>query len=162
MKKLLKKVIAAMLCMGLFLVVGCKKDNPVIAGGGIEEPIIEISLEYTKWKAAGIVDAKTGILTKLRPEDCDMCYTIKFMTDSTFGGKAENNTYFGKYEFDTATHTMHISGLSQTFVGSWFDEELYLWSLRDVHSCFIEDNKLQLYFNEDHYLLFNFVDYEKK
>ena len=60
MKKLLKKVMAATLCMGLFLVVGCKKDNPVISGGGIEEPkpeypIIVPFTEYTlpetcQWK----------------------------------------------------------------------------------------------------------------
>jgi len=60
MKKLLKKVMAATLCMGLFLVVGCKKDNPVVSGGGIEEPkpeypIIVPFTEYTlpetcQWK----------------------------------------------------------------------------------------------------------------
>ena len=62
MKKLLKKGMAAMLCMSLFLVVGCKKDNPVISGGGpgeepepivypIDVPFTEYTLSETcQWK----------------------------------------------------------------------------------------------------------------
>ena len=56
------KVMAAMLCMGLFLVVGCKKDNPVITGSGpgeepepivypIDVPFTEYTLSETcQWK----------------------------------------------------------------------------------------------------------------
>ena len=62
MKKLLKKVMAAMLCMGLFWGVGCKKDNPITTGSGpgeepepieypIEIPFEEYTLPETcQWK----------------------------------------------------------------------------------------------------------------
>ena len=44
MRKLLKKGMAAMLCMGLFWGVGCKKDNPITTGSGPgEEPV---DMEY--------------------------------------------------------------------------------------------------------------------
>ena len=46
MKKLQKKSAIAILCtimIGLFLIGGCKKDNPVTSGGGIEGPV---DMEY--------------------------------------------------------------------------------------------------------------------
>jgi len=53
-----------------------------------------ISLEDTKWKLVGIVDAQTGILTELEPKDCKECYTLTFDTDTTAQGMAVRNIVF--------------------------------------------------------------------
>ena len=41
------------------------------------------SLEGTKWKLTGFVDATTGVLTTPIPKDCKNCFTLTFDTEYT-------------------------------------------------------------------------------
>jgi hypothetical protein len=40
------------------------------------------ALKGTKWKLIGIVDAETGVLQELEPQDCAECYMLVFDTDN--------------------------------------------------------------------------------
>ena len=67
MKTNILKLTAILLVLtGIFC--SCQKDG--------------IKLKGTKWKLAGIVDSKTGVLTELEPQDCEECYTLMFLTDT--------------------------------------------------------------------------------
>lgn len=48
------------------------------------------SLANTQWKLAGIFDTQTNTLKELEPKDCDECYTLNFLSDSTLTGRGVN------------------------------------------------------------------------
>jgi len=155
----LKKSIVAILCMimiGLFFVVGCKKDKSATAGdqGNFSNP--ETSLQGTKWKLVGIVDAETGILKELEPKNCEYCYTLMFETSTFLTGFGQANSLNGPYKIDYTTGDIHIRIGTATFVyNGYFDEELYLESLNKVYYFSVKEDQLLLYFNQRSYLLFN-------
>ena len=160
-----KKGMAAMLCMvvvGLFLIAGCIKDKPVVITGGNggqgqgSDP--ETSLEGTKWKLVGIVDAETKELKEFEPkewENDDELYRLTFDTDSTLSGKGVCNILYGKYEIDYTVNNIHILMWTSTLAANLFDENLYLESLNNVYYFSVQEKKeLHLYFNRHNYLLF--------
>jgi len=154
-----KKGMAAMLCMGLFWGVGCKKNNPISG----TEPDTEISLKGTKWKLVGIMDMLIGELTELEPEDCEDCYTIAFDNiDDFFEGKAVEVVFLSpcytvNYTFSTIQFPM---GIERPDADDIYDGNLYLeiWSFnfREVQPFELRDSELKLYYNDKrNYLLFN-------
>jgi len=76
---LMQRITTAALCVVFFMASGCGEQQP--SGNG-DEPLT--SLAGTNWKLAGIVDKRTGKFSKLKPIDCESCYTISFDTDVEF------------------------------------------------------------------------------
>ena len=70
----------------------CKKNEEPLPGGNTNEK--EKSLKDTRWKLAGIVNAETGVLTELEPNDCEWCYTLVFDFDSSAIGGASPHLVF--------------------------------------------------------------------
>jgi hypothetical protein len=64
--------------MSLFIMsTGCTKKEKE------KEPILG-----TKWKLVGIVDVQTGELKELEPKDCEECYTLTFLSNTTAEGRS--------------------------------------------------------------------------
>ena len=120
--------------------------------------IQEVSIVNTNLKLLGIVDEETGNLTELITYSSQYCttYTLKFTSDSTFRGKGDCNDLWGKCEIDYTTNSIDFFELGGTFAGCHpdSDEGLYKELLRSVYYFSLQDNKLILYFDEQHYLLF--------
>jgi hypothetical protein len=75
MKKILKFTAILLIVAGNFSCGDKEDDN-------------NNTLKGTKWKLAGIVDVQTGKLTELEPKDCEECYTLAFLTDTTAEGRS--------------------------------------------------------------------------
>jgi hypothetical protein len=57
-------------------------------------------LKGTTWKLVGFADVETGTLRKAVPEDCESCYTVRFLTDTVFSGTSHTNKIDGYYHVD--------------------------------------------------------------
>ena len=54
-----------------------------IAGCNSKDDELLSFLKGSKWKLTGIVDTQTDELRVLEPTDCEECYTLTFITNST-------------------------------------------------------------------------------
>ncbi|MDR2968271.1 MAG: hypothetical protein LBV32_01550 [Tannerellaceae bacterium] len=82
------------------LCIGCRDENEGWENHSSQEGTREKQegsrekLEATRWKLAGIVDETTGTLKVLDPKDCEECYTLTFVTDSTATVRSiDHNTF---------------------------------------------------------------------
>jgi len=74
-------------------------------------PDVDSGLTGTSWKLMGIVDIKTGSLTKLEPKDREEYYTLTFNTDTTIYSYSTINQIFGNYNVNYETRGINITGL---------------------------------------------------
>ena len=122
------------------------------------------SLEGTKWKLAGIVNAKTGVLKILEPKNCENCYTLAFDNMvpyceedilSSFSTYSSTNKLGGCYTVDYAQHSIHIFNFGGTKIGENGDGNLW-WDIFPIIEYFsLQKNQLRLYYNgKNNYLLF--------
>jgi len=89
---ILRKGTAKLLCVILLislLATSCKK-TPLSDELQDDPSKTEITLPGTSWKLVGIVDPRTENLKVLEPNDCEECYTLTFLTDSTLSGQGVN------------------------------------------------------------------------
>ena len=77
------------------------------------------NLSGTNWKLAGIVDTKTGVLTKIEPKDCEKCYTLTFDTDTTFSTFSSSNELGGNYTVDVTKRSICIVSIGGTKLAKW-------------------------------------------
>jgi hypothetical protein len=92
-----------------------------------------VSLQGTKWKLAGIFDAKTDTLIKeLELKDCGVCYTFIFDdTDSIYFRTILNN-YGGTYEVDYEVSKIRIIEIWGTMIGEMHEDvQLYYGILNE-------------------------------
>jgi hypothetical protein len=114
------------------------------------------TLKGTKWKLVGIVDAQTGELQVLEPNNCEECYTLTFETDSMCRGNSSSNLIVVKFDVNYKTSAFCISNIGGTEICEILDGDLYRNTLYEVQSFFYTENALILYFNENkNYLLFS-------
>jgi hypothetical protein len=73
MKRIIFKTAAIVLILAG--VIACKKEKEETS-----------SLQGTKWKLAGYVDAATGNRIDAEPANCERCYTLTFDTETTASG----------------------------------------------------------------------------
>ena len=173
-KRQSKKMIITLLCVMSLLAftVACSKLNDINVGGGNNKSpdTTEFSLLNTKWKLEGIVNAETGVLTVLEPTSCSCapetlvviedleCYMLIFDSETIFSGYSTNRYLQGEYSVNYATNDIHITmGPLICLDEVHFDGELYVQYLDEVlyYSLQHSGRKLQLFFNESNYLLFN-------
>jgi hypothetical protein len=57
----------------------------------VEQPPFP-TLEGSRWKLVGIIDASTGAVRELAPKDCATCYMLTFDTDNTADMRSKRNT----------------------------------------------------------------------
>ena len=147
-----KKGTVVMLCMvlmGVFFVVGCKKDKSLATD-------TETTLQGTKWKLVGIVDAETGTLQELEPKDYEECYTITFDADSAFYFHTATNQLWAIFDIDYRVFNIKIHTIGGTEVVPYFDEILFRNTLYAVQSFSLQEKELLFYFNDKkNYLLYN-------
>ena len=149
LKKTRKFTVITTLCLVLvtfFAVSGCDKSESETN-----------TLQGTKWKLAGIVNAQTGNLKVLEPKNCDKCYILTFDTDNSFQTFSSTNDLQGIYMADYKTKTMQISDFGGTKIGEIGDGNLYwnhdIW--HTVQTFSLQGKELRLYYNENkNYLLF--------
>ncbi|MDR0542304.1 MAG: META domain-containing protein [Dysgonamonadaceae bacterium] len=140
--KILKLAAFALLLAGTMLACGNETDD-------------SIKLQGTTWKLVGFADVETGTLRKAVPEDCLPCYTITFITDTTFTGKASSNLIHGHYKIDYEMSHMQIICGTMTEVVPYFDEELFVETMNLVQSFALQEDEMRLYYNDrKNYLLF--------
>ncbi|MDR0581707.1 MAG: hypothetical protein LBG31_01970 [Prevotellaceae bacterium] len=105
-------------------------------------------LEGTKWKLAGIMDAETDVLKELEPKNCEKCYTLVFVTDSTALGISTAN----RVNVDLTAYLMRIP----TMAGEITDDGYEFYdTIRFVTSYTVTENELKFFYNEKkNYLLY--------
>jgi hypothetical protein len=143
MKKIILKTAAVLLVMaGMTIACGKEENNTIVA------------LKGTKWKLAGIVDVRTGVLKELEPKDCEQCYTLEFDTDSTAllqSVSNEGKAYINRIPPVLGTYTERgESGDGQLFVDVLYFITLYTQ----------ENNKLKFFYKKDgknSYLLYKLI-----
>jgi hypothetical protein len=109
-----------------------------------------VSLNGTKWKLAGSVDAETGKLKEFEPKACDECFTLAFDTDSTAGGVSVINDL--RICLLPKPAIILMTEVDDSDIG---DTQSYYDAWRAMTSYKIENNDLWLLFNNNtEYLLF--------
>ncbi len=119
---------------------GCEKNNY------LEFPS---HLTGTRWELAGIVDAKTGIITPLAPKDC---YWFTFISET----KAQGRSVFNDLEVFLTTPP--IIGIV-TMVGDDHngDAALFYRIIKTLESYTWEKNELKFFYNnKQQYLLYKY------
>jgi len=152
-----KNIFLSILIVFAAFFMACEKQ-PILPP--IEQPVItepepepepEFPLKGTKWKLAGIVDAQTGNLKVLEPQDCDRCYTLEFETDTSgVGGSVANWLVVRltpKVAIWCATHLYDTREDSRLFED--FIERLQYYEKRG--------DKLKFYDNNHNYLLYKLL-----
>ena len=148
----MQKVTVATLCIVCMLFSwSCQsnvENDDDLAGDGEELT----SLKGTKWKLAGIVDTKTGKLTKLEPKNCADCYTLTFVTDTQAEGLIEG--YGGSRK---------IFRLDLSLLGEYMIEDvglpselrklIYALYSRNTKSYSVTSNELRFINDVDNYYL---------
>jgi len=165
MQGILRKGTVETLCtllLILFVVASCKEPEPIDKPDGNGIKGTETTLQGTKWKLVGIVDARSGDLQKLEPKDCNECYTIIYESDSAFIGQININTICVKYEINYEVGIFHIIGIGGTEALDYPDDaHLYRQILLEIQSFIIKDTyprKLHLYYNDGK----NYLEYDEK
>ena len=77
----MKKIVFILLAICL-IGTSCERYEPV-GNGDIEDSNTITSLQGTAWKLSGIVNTQTNVLEKLEPKNCEDCYTLTFITETT-------------------------------------------------------------------------------
>jgi hypothetical protein len=142
------------LVMFTFITAGCGKEPgvPIPSQSDTLQPTQDTTyaLAGTKWKLTGIVDALTGEMTILEPRDCEQCYTLTFLTDSTAEGFSVvrpivlNLSLLGTYVIDT---------FGEPFDGDKFSIAL---GSPNTNSYLVTSTELRFINSEEnYYLLFN-------
>ncbi|MDR2126333.1 MAG: hypothetical protein LBP63_05855 [Prevotellaceae bacterium] len=142
MKKAILQTTAILLILAG--VVACGKEN--------ENNEIN-TLKGTKWKLAGIVDAKTGVLKELEPKDCEQCYTLTFDTDSTAWGKSVLNTMYIRL-----LPKPYINIMTEIDDSDNGDVQLFYDAIKTVDTYKVGKNELQFFYNKKkNYLLYKLI-----
>ena len=108
-------------------------------------------LRETDWKLVGIVDTRTGHLRELEiesswSENCEDCFTLRFINHRSFIARAVGGTFFGSYRFDYAIHHISITMLGSGLGSGSFDAMLFSRALWYAQSFEVTtDGKLKLY-----------------
>jgi len=116
------------------------------------------TLQGTNWKLAGIFNSETGNIKELEPKNCDGCYTLSFLTDSTFITQGVNiYVDYARYSVNYTLSTIHFS-FYIVAVDEPYDGNEYWYSLLSAgqyQKFYLSDTYLKLYFNDKmNYLLF--------
>lgn len=148
--KVMKKVILKTGIIFLILII--------MGGGCNKEQISENNQElFGTWKfiAFGNPDGSTRIA---QPADCDDCYVITFIEDTTFVGKSVINILGGVNvggKFSLSSSQLSFPwGVLATFVLEEGDPNLFTEALIDVSSFKIEKTELKLFYSGNKFLLF--------
>jgi hypothetical protein len=109
-----------------------------------------VSLNGTKWKLAGSVNAETGKLKEFEPKTCDEYFTLAFDTDSTANGVSVMNDL--RICLLPKPAIILMTEVDDSGIG---DTQSYYDAWRAMTSYKIENNDLWLLFNNNtEYLLF--------
>ena len=121
-------------------VVGCEKEN------NQESPS---QLTGTRWELAGIVDAKTGIITPLAPKDC---YWFTFISET----KAQGRSVINVMEV-YLTDPPIIGIVTEVGDDQNGDAVLFYSIIRTIESYTWKKNELKFFFNnKQQYLLYKY------
>jgi hypothetical protein len=131
-----------------FMAVGCEKPKDVPTG-----TTTTTNLAGTSWKLAGIVDILTGEMTILEPKDCEQCYTLTFLTDST----AQGFSVSCKITLDLSLLGSYmIEDIGEFFDGDIFRSALYS---QNTKSYIVTETELKFINNKgNYYLLFKYIE----
>jgi hypothetical protein len=114
-------------------------------------PPPETGLKDTKWKLAGMVEAKTGELKELEPKDCETCYTLEFYNDTMATGRSSINII----GVILSRKSQIIFVMTEAYDHENGDIQLFYDLLEKVDSYSVEENELKFFYNnEQNYLLY--------
>ncbi|MDR0667998.1 MAG: hypothetical protein LBF90_05205 [Prevotellaceae bacterium] len=139
MKKNIFKTIAILLIVA-GVISSCKKEKENNS-----------SLQGTKWKLAGYVDAATGNRVDAEPADCERCYTLIFKTETSAWGY-------------TVLNQISVSLVSEKMfsIDTKVDDSmsgnvvLFYEAIKTTDSYKHENAELKFFYNnKQNYLLFN-------
>jgi hypothetical protein len=97
-----------------------------------------IPLKGTKWKLAGFVDMKTGVLTEPELKDCDKCYTLTFDTDYTAKGWSVTVA--------TSIDLLDLDRYMLVTIGESYDGNRFRSSMVSIKSFTVTSEELKLYY----------------
>jgi hypothetical protein len=123
----------------------------------IEKEGVDIKLNGTKWKLAGIVDLETNTLTELEPKDCEECYTLTFDTDTTLSALSISR----KVYIDLNQYPRNIEAMLH--IQSHNDGEKFCDAILAVEAYSTTSKELKLFYNDLYdegkkYLLFKIIE----
>ena len=127
----------------------------------IEEPSLcrglenekDVSLQGTKWKLAGVVDAETGELRELVPKfyfgySEHECIRFDFDTDTTAIGRVVVNQMYLRFNYKQSDGSISPILIGGTKDDEFFeDEKIYYYALWTVYSYSVSEDSLKLFFS---------------
>jgi hypothetical protein len=131
----------------------CNRDHATLTPEELYDSEGIEGLEGTKWKLAGIVDVKTGILTELEPKNCERCYTLVFESDSIAWGYSVLN------RMQLCLSPKLIIGIvTYIYDNMNGDVQLLYDAMETMGSYAIKNNEMKLFYNNKrNYLLYKSV-----
>jgi hypothetical protein len=140
------KILKCILFCMLFAAFSCRDNNI---------PDIPIPLNGTKWKLAGVVNAKTYILKEFEPRACTECFTLMFDTDHEASGRSISS----KIKIDLLDLRKYmLTEESETWIehpSLPVDGDRFRGIMASIESFTVTPEELKLYFNnKTEYLLF--------
>ena len=145
---LFKITVITLLVTGIFS--SCKEKNT-----------LETPLANTKWKLVGIVDAETGKLTELEPQNCNECYRLEFdkepvyfcypdhdMPSSMYFAQAVELSFWGCYNINHTLSTLQFIGVERPDMEDIYDGEFYYEIMLNVHAFELKGSELKLHYND--------------
>jgi hypothetical protein len=142
---------------------------------------VATSMEGTKWKLVGFVDAETGVLTEVVPTrgrfdmetgiltdgdpmDCEKCYKLTFVTDVEAQGRSVHNVLSVSFFEPIQVSSTNISFSKKptcfrTKVGESPTPSRYIHALLDLTSYICYNNELKLFYNNnENYLFYKLIE----
>ena len=105
------------------------------------------------WKLVGVAETETGNIKVLEPRDCEDCYTLTFITDSTLLSAATSYSLIRYYTANYEKGYLHF----ERYTGSTGDEtgdgDVWWDFFPIINTFFFQENELRLYISNQKYLL---------
>jgi hypothetical protein len=175
MKTMKTKTVLFLLPVIICCLAGCAEpatvEKPVTEPEEIPEdkPDTIAVLNGTAWKFTGYMDVETGELTEVDTMNCEKCYKIAFVTNTTAWGWSVLNSLYVTFPDTMHIHSRNIPfsdrvRVFKTNMGEGKEPSLYMNTLWDVTSYICDDREMKLFYNnQKNYMLFRLVEtYEEK
>ena len=141
MKKLLSLFVLPLCFVAAMLLGSCGSDD----GDGAA------SLTDGMWRLEGFCNQQDNTFVSAEVHDGGG-YFLTFKDNGTFTGRTHVNTFQGRYEAVDGSISLH--DLTGTMVMERYDGEKFTEAVSKATKFRIEGSRLQLYYDEQHYMLF--------